>query len=179
MSRLGRWGMYVPPVSAAALIVVQGSMWATTTRMPALQVVLFVVTLLILAFAFIDMLIRDLRRNHMNPIGERTAVIGVLVVESVLLFATTYLAISEYDGEIAGMRTPLDAVYFTMTTLMTIGFGDIAAEGQTARAVVLTQMIFTVVLLSSSVRLFTSLTKSIAREHAEAHARAHPSTTSD
>ncbi|MFM1965744.1 MAG: hypothetical protein RL134_1469, partial [Actinomycetota bacterium] len=25
------------------------------------------------------------------------------------------------------MRTPLDAVYFTMTTLMTIGFGDIAA----------------------------------------------------
>jgi hypothetical protein len=169
--------MYVPPVSAAVLIVAQGIMWATSTRMPGLQVALFIVTLLILAFAFIDMLIRDLRRNHMNPIGERTAVIGVMVVESVLLFATTYLAISEYDGEIAGMRTPLDAVYFTMTTLMTIGFGDIAAEGQTARAVVLTQMIFTVVLLSSSIRLFTSLTKSIAKEQAEAHARAHKAST--
>jgi hypothetical protein len=171
--------MYVPPVSAGLLIVAQGAMWATTTRMPALQVALFVATLVILAFAFIDMLIRDLRRNHMNPIGERTSVIGVMVLESVLLFAITYLAISEYDGEIAGMRTPLDAVYFTMTTLMTIGFGDIAAEGQIARAVVLTQMIFTVVLLSSSVRLFTSLTRGIAKEHAEAHARAHQGGASD
>jgi hypothetical protein len=173
MSRLGRWAVYVPPVSAGALIVAQGSLWATGTRMPGLQVALFVATLLILAFAFIDMLVRDLRRNHMNPIGERTAVIGVMVVESVLLFAATYLAITEYPGEIVGLTTPLDAVYFTMTTLMTIGFGDIAAQGQFARGVVLTQMIFTVVLLSSSVRLFTSLTRGIARKHAEAHAHAH------
>ncbi len=172
MSRLGRWGMYVPPVSAGVLMIAQASLWATGTRLPGLQIALFVATLLILAFAFIDMLVRDLRRNHMNPISERTAVIGVMVVESVLLFATTYLAISEYPDEIVGMRTPLDAVYFTMTTLMTIGFGDIAAQGQFARGVVLTQMIFTVVLLSSSIRLFTSLTKSIAKEHAEAYDRA-------
>lgn len=169
MSRLGRWAIYVPPVSAGVLIIAQGSMWATGTKLPALQITLFIATLLILAFAFIDMLVRDLRRNHMNPIGERTAIIGVMVVESVLLFASTYLAITEYPGEIVGLTTPLDAVYFTMTTLMTIGFGDIAAEGQFARGVVLTQMIFTVVLLSSSVRLFTSLTRGIAKAHARAH----------
>lgn len=161
--------IYVPPVSAGILIGVQAAMWATSTRLPALQVVLFIATLAILAFAFIDMLIRDLRRNHMNPIGERTAIIGVMVIESVLLFATTYLAITEYPDEIVGLKTPLDAVYFTMTTLMTIGFGDIAAQGQFARGVVLIQMIFTVVLLSSSVRLFTSLTRGIAQAHARAH----------
>jgi len=173
MSRLGRWGMYVPPVSAAALIAVQAALWATDTLVPPLQLGLVIATLLILAFAFIDMLVRDLRRSHMNPIGERTAVIGVMVIESVLFFAMTYLAVSEYPGQMTGLRTPLDAVYFTMTTLMTIGFGDIAAEGQMARGLVLTQMIFTVVLLSSSIRLFTSLTKSIAQERARAH-DAHP-----
>lgn len=168
------WAIYVPPVSAGLLIIAQATMWATSTRLPALQVALFVVTLLILAFAFVDMLIRDLRRNHMNPIGERTAIIGVMVLESVILFATTYLAITEYPDQIVGLNTPLDAAYFTMTTLMTIGFGDIAAEGQIARGVVLTQMIFTVVLLTSSVRLFTSLTKGIAQAHARAHdAKSH------
>ena len=169
MSRLGRWAVYVPPVSAGVLIAAQAGMWATGTRMPGLQVALFIGTLLILAFAFVDMLIRDLRRNHMNPIGERTAVMGVMVIESVILFATTYLAITEYPDQIVGLRTPLDAAYFTMTTLMTIGFGDIAAQGQLARGVVLIQMIFTVVLLSSSVRLFTSLTRGIAQAHARAH----------
>lgn len=163
------WAIYVPPVVAGLLIAAQATMWATSTRLPALQVALFVATLLILAFAFIDMLIRDLRRNHMNPIGERTAIIGVMVLETVILFATTYLAISEYPDQIVGLDTPLDAAYFTMTTLMTIGFGDIAAQGQTARGVVLVQMIFTVVLLTSSVRLFTSLTRGIAEAHARAH----------
>lgn len=163
------WAIYVPPGAAAGLIAAQVVLWARGSQFPALQAALFAVTLLILAFAFIDMLIRDLRRNHMNPIGERTAVIGVMVIESVLLFAATYLAISEYDKQIVGLETPLDAVYFTMTTLMTIGFGDIAAEGQFARGVVLVQMIFTFVLLSSSVRLFTSLTRGIAEEHARAH----------
>ena len=163
------WAIYVPPAAAAGLIAAQLTFWAVGAQAPALQTALFVVALLILAFAFIDMLIRDLRRSHMNPIGERTAVIGVMVIESVLLFASTYLAISEYDKQIVGLETPLDAVYFTMTTLMTIGFGDIAAEGQFARGVVLVQMVFTVVLLSSSVRLFTSLTRGIAEEHARAH----------
>jgi hypothetical protein len=86
------------------------------------------------------------------------------VVESVLLFAVNYLSISEYPGEIAGLTTPLDAVYFTMTTLMTIGFGDIAASGQIARGAVLLQMLFSLLLLSASARLLTSLIKSVTRD---------------
>lgn len=167
------WAIYVPPGAAAGLIAAQVVLWARGSQYPALQAALFVVTLLILAFAFIDMLIRDLRRNHMNPIGERTAVIGVMVIESVLLFAATYLAISEYDKQIVGLETPLDAVYFTMTTLMTIGFGDIAAQGQLARGTVLVQMFFSVLVLSASVRLLSSLTRSIAREAGRGEAERH------
>jgi voltage-gated potassium channel len=90
-------------------------------------------------------------------------VLAVIVGEAVLLFAVNYLSISEYPGEIAGLKTPLDAVYFTMTTLMTIGFGDIAAQGQIARGSVLLQMLFSLLLLSASARLLTTLVKSVAR----------------
>ena len=173
MARRRHWAIYAPPGVAAGLIAAQVTLWSSGNQLPWIQVALFVATLLILAFAFVDMLIRDLNRKHLNPITERTAILGVMVVESVLFFAVTYLAISEYPDEIVGMRTPLDAVYFTMTTLLTIGFGDIAAQGQIARGAVLIQMIFTVVLLSATVRLFTSLTKSIAEEHARAHASGH------
>ena len=89
---------------------------------------------------------------------------GMKEDESVLLFAVNYLSISEYPGEIAGLTTPLDAVYFTMTTLMTIGFGDIAASGQIARGAVLLQMLFSLLLLTASARLLTSLIKSVTRD---------------
>ena len=42
-----------------------------------------------------------------------------------------------------------DALYFTMTTLLTIGYGDIHATGQFARALVLVQMVFNVVILAT------------------------------
>ena len=113
------------------------------------------------------MLVRDVRHTYHNTINERMIIIAVMVLETVTLFAVTYLEISQLPGEIVGMKTPLDAVYFTMTTLMTIGFGDIAAEGQLARGAVLTQMLFTILVLSSSVRLLSTLVRT-ATEKAKA-----------
>ena len=75
---------------------------------------------------------------------------------------------TEIPGEITGMNTILDAVYFTMTTLLTIGFGDIAAQGQLARGLVLTQMLSTILVLSASVRLLSSLIRE-ATEKARLH----------
>jgi len=48
----------------------------------------------------------------------------------------------------AGSLTKLDAVYFTMTTLSTTGFGDIVPHSEPARFLVTCQMIVTVLLLS-------------------------------
>jgi voltage-gated potassium channel len=164
MSQARHLGVFVPPFLAALVIAALATMWATGTQMPWLAAVLFVAGLVILGFAFLDMLVRDIRRSHLHPIGLRAAVLGVMVLEALLLFASTYLLIADVPGEMTGLRTPLDAVYFTMTTIMTIGFGDIAAEGQIARGAVLTQMFFTVVLLTASVRLLSSLVRSVARE---------------
>jgi len=157
-------GIYLPPLAGAVAIALLIGLRIAGIQAPWVQGIAFVVALSLLGFAFLDMLVRDVRRTHLHPIRRRATVLAVMVLESILLFAATYLSIAEYADQISGMSTPLDSVYFTMTTLMTIGFGDIAAQGQLARGVVLVQMIFTVLLLSASVRLLSSLTRELTKE---------------
>lgn len=161
--------LFVPPVAVAIILVALGAALATGADVPLLQASLFVLGVGILTFAFLNMLIGDIRHVHVRPIGQRVSVLGVMVLEVLALFAMTYLAISQNPGQIMGMATPLDALYFTMTTLMTIGFGDIAAEGQLARGTVLVQMFFSVLVLSASVRLLQTLTRSFTREVGQRH----------
>ena len=156
--------LLLPPAAVGGILIALAVILATDADLPWLQVALFVVGLAILTWAFLNMLIGDVLHIHVNPIGRRVSVLGVMILEVLALFALTYLAISAHSGQIIGMTTPLDALYFTMTTLMTIGFGDIAAQGQLARGTVLIQMFFSVLVLSASVRLFQSLTRAATRE---------------
>lgn len=154
------FAIFVPPLIAGLALIPLIVFWRTDTSLPVVQIGLFVLALASLAFGFFDMLVRDVRHTYRYSIGRRILIMAAMVLETVILFAVTYLEVSELPDQITGMNTALDAVYFTMTTLLTIGFGDIAAEGQLARAVVLTQMLFTILVLSSSVRLLTSLIRS-------------------
>jgi voltage-gated potassium channel len=164
MSRARRPGVFVPPLLTALAIAALITMRATGAQMPWVAALIFLAGVLILGFSFLDMLVRDIRRSHLHPIGLRAIVLGVMVIETLLLFASAYLIIADVPGEMTGLRTPLDALYFTMTTIMTIGFGDIAAEGQIARGAVLLQMFFSVVVLTASVRLLSSLVRAVTRE---------------
>lgn len=82
-----------------------------------------------------------------------------LVVPLVLVsFAGTYLAISR--GEPASFSEELDhvgALYLSMTTMTTTGFGDISARTQAARIVVMLQMVSTVVAIGAGTRVAFSV----------------------
>jgi hypothetical protein len=45
------------------------------------------------------------------------------------------------------------ALYFTMTTLATVGFGDIYARTDASRIVVMIQMVFNVAVIGASAKL--------------------------
>jgi voltage-gated potassium channel len=71
-----------------------------------------------------------------------------------LLFASTYFLMERASA--ASFTQPLtrtDALYFTVTVFTTVGFGDIAAKSETARVVVIVQMLADLVLLGAGIRV--------------------------
>lgn len=82
-------------------------------------------------------------------------VIGPLFL---FLFAATYSVMSQADAHNFNVSdlTRTDALYFTVTTFATVGFGDIVATSQTARVLVTIQMILDLILIGAVVRIFVS-----------------------
>ena len=71
-----------------------------------------------------------------------------------LLYAAAYYLMDR--GHVNNFGTPMtrtDALYFAVTVFSTVGFGDIAPVSQTARLIVVTQMIGDLLLLSLAARV--------------------------
>ncbi|WP_304454620.1 ion channel [Nocardiopsis sp. YSL2] len=104
------------------------------------------------------------RQARVNP-GELSPHVPVLLaVSGLTLFALAdYALATAYPGEFEGLETRTDALYFALTTLATVGFGDIHAQGQYARALLLAQMSFNLVVIAGAVSLLTARLR--ARRH--------------
>ncbi len=77
-----------------------------------------------------------------------------------LLFASTYFMLSV--DEPATFSEPLsrsDAIYFTVTVFSTVGFGDITAREETARMVVVVQMLLDLVILGLGIQVIIGAVK--------------------
>ena len=75
----------------------------------------------------------------------------------IVLFAVSHATMSSWDAD--AFTEPLDrtdALYFTITTLATVGFGDIAPVSQFRRIVVMVQMVTGLVLLGLVIKMFLS-----------------------
>ncbi len=95
---------------------------------------------------------RILRSNL--PVLQATEALGVLGAFFIVLFAATYLAIATARPE--SFTQSLDhtaSLYFTITVLATVGFGDISAVTPVARSIVSAQMILDLVLLAGVARV--------------------------
>lgn len=104
------------------------------------------------------LMVLELRRLRAGSEGRTTGVLTMLLVLLVMSFS---LAIYFVDllspGEFTGLSTRLDALYFTLSTMTTVGFGDVHAEGQVARGLVSGLIVFNVVVVASLVRAHTRL----------------------
>src|SRR4051794_34871933 len=71
------------------------------------------------------------------------------VYVAVLFFATAFYLLQRADPQqFTGLVTRLDSFYFTLSVVSTVGFGDVHASGQAARAMVCAQMLFNVLVIS-------------------------------
>lgn len=114
-------------------------------------VLLLALAVVLLVLLYVVSLRRIGRSRY--PMLRALLIITVFFVTYVLLMAYVYLSLeSRFPGQVPGVSTHVDALYFTVTVLTTVGFGDIAPVGQAAKAVVTTQMVFTVVVLGALLR---------------------------
>jgi voltage-gated potassium channel len=82
------------------------------------------------------------------------------VVVIVVAFASTYLNMSARDPEAFNERLErTSALYFTVVTLATIGFGDIVPRTDLARITLMLQVVFNIVILGTAVRLIVDLAR--------------------
>jgi voltage-gated potassium channel len=83
---------------------------------------------------------------------EQTPLAGLVTA---LVGGVAFFALADYTiavtspGQFVDMDTKTDALYFTLATLTTVGYGDVYAAGQIARAVVAVQLIFNVAVITT------------------------------
>jgi voltage-gated potassium channel len=92
----------------------------------------------------------------------------LLAYLGVIVFALGYFYLARSTDQFSGLETKTDGLYFTVSTLGTVGFGDIHPVGQAARAIVTAQIVFNLVFLGALARLLTGqLQMRVAARRAE------------
>ncbi|WP_162257766.1 potassium channel family protein [Agromyces sp. Root81] len=104
---------------------------------------------------------------------EALAVIAPLYL---LLFAASYFVMAQGDPAAFTAEDPtrVDTLYFTVTVFATVGFGDISPASETARLLVMFQMILNLIVLGAGIRLLTAAVNRGRESRADAAAEAPP-----
>jgi 4-amino-4-deoxy-L-arabinose transferase-like glycosyltransferase len=98
----------------------------------------------------------EVRTIVRSPHPELRAVesLAVLLPLFVLLFATSYhLLERSAHGSFTESLTRTDALYFTLTVVSTVGFGDITARTETARVMTMIQIVGGILLVGIAARV--------------------------
>lgn len=92
--------------------------------------------------------------NSPYPAYKGIEALAITVPLFLLLFATAYYLLQRSTP--ASFGQPLartDALYFTVTTFSTVGYGDITAKSEAARVLVIVQMLGDLVILGFGVKV--------------------------
>ncbi len=113
-----------------------------------------------------------------HPLLTAVRSLAIALTLLIVSFSTIYFVLgSAHDDQIDGLRTKIDGLYFTVTILTTVGFGDITATGQGARALVTANMVVNLVFLAVAIRAVSWALRQRG-DHAAIHPRA-PRSASD
>jgi voltage-gated potassium channel len=116
-------------------------------------VLVFTAGLIVLA----SMIMLVIHRLLHADIDARARSLIVLLACVVLFFSWANVTLSRIPGEFSDLHTKIDSLYFSVSTLATVGFGDVHAAGQLARAAVTLQMLFNLVFLGTAITMVTGL----------------------
>ncbi|MER5455258.1 potassium channel family protein [Micromonospora sp. NPDC002389] len=78
----------------------------------------------------------------------------VALIAGLLAFALAdYVVARVAPEQFVALHTRVDALYFALTTLTTVGYGDVHAQGQFARVLVCAQLVFSIGVIATGASL--------------------------
>jgi voltage-gated potassium channel len=108
---------------------------------------------LVALVALVTFQVRSISRSRF-PGMRAVEALAISLPLFLLLFSGTYVVMAAVSASNFGEKlTHTDALYFTVTTFTTVGFGDITAKSQGARLVVTGQMIADLIILGVGARI--------------------------
>jgi voltage-gated potassium channel len=155
-NRAVEWVWARPVWSLVGLLVAYYAFPAELGASIVTEVVSLVLTAAGLAL-LLTMMVRELKRVRQGEDGIGGPALAMLLVLLVMSFAMAFFLVEAVDpDQFTGLETRTDALYFTLTTMATVGFGDVHAAGQFARGLVSFFIVFNIVVVASLARLYTS-----------------------
>lgn len=146
----------------AGLILLISFILSRTPKEQNFQSVGVIVGMFVVAAIYIMFFLRSVRAVQKSKFpniraGEAMLSSGILLLA---IFASIYSGMSLQDSEaFTEALTPFSSMYFSLTILATVGFGDIAPVTVPARSVAMAQMVLDLVFIGVLVRVFTNVAK--------------------
>ena len=143
----------------AAVALLIAYFWFPTDRDPTAGVFVVLAGGLI-AFAVVTVLqIRQLKRAP-YPLLRGVQALLMVSLMFIVAFSLTYVLMAQADpAAFSEPMTKSAAIYFTVTTVATVGFGDIVATTDATRLVVTVQMLMGIGILATTARVVLSATQ--------------------
>jgi hypothetical protein len=163
MSVTRRHPIVQPLINSVLLLVVYFVVPTDSGQGTLPLIVRALATLVGLAVA-VMLIVRQVRRQLDVAEAPLTGLLTALV-GGVLFFALAdYLVAINAPGEFVDLNTRLDGLYFALSTLATVGFGDVHAQGQVARGLLCVQMVFNTVIIATGLSVLSKQIAARARE---------------
>lgn len=145
-----RWALLRPALSAVAVLVVYYALPLDGTSVGTL----FALALGLTALAgMLSWQVRAIVRSK-RPRLRAIEALATAVPFFLVLFAAVYAGLSRSDvSAFTETLDRTDALYFTVTTFATVGFGDIAPVAKEARIIAMIQMLAGMALLGGGLKL--------------------------
>jgi hypothetical protein len=112
--------------------------------------------------AFVGLLAWQVRSivQAAHPVLRAVEVVAFAIPLLIVVFAFIYLSLSRgNEASFSEKLNHVDALYYTVTTVSTVGFGDITAETNSARILVTLQMLLDLALIAGLVRIVILATR--------------------
>ena len=113
---------------------------------PLLRGALLLAALVLVTLVLVVQVRRSMRRGRL-PLERLAPLLGAVNLV-VVFFALIYYANAEH---FTGLETRMDSLYFTVSTLSTVGYGHITPVGPGMRAVVSVQMVFDLIIVTTAI----------------------------